>query len=1029
MDGHPPPTPDLQKFKYMANFVFTGVFAVEFIVLNLGLGLKKYWTTLVTAFDGVIVISSFVELGLDGSGGAIKAFRGFRLLRIFKLAKKWTSFRVLVKAMGRTMASMFHFSVVLLLMMLVFTLMGTTFFSRSFRFTVDADGHKVQVGGPSRAPYCPGEDGTMEFGNVDCIPRAHFDGFLMAFVTVFQVLSGENWNTVMYDSMIGAGNLAAVYFILLVVVGQLVFLNLFLAILMDNFATAKDAVETQEAANSEMKAQRRSILAGASAADLSNKLADTVNMDVPADNQETSEEEAARKAEAEAGRLAVSSLKAAAKVLQKPETAKWPRDYSLLLFSPDNPVRKACATLVKSKPFDNFILFLIIISSLAMAVDNPLKNPAAVLSQILHYMNIFCTCVFLIEMITKKIADGAICGKNAYWRKGWNMLDGLVVTISVIDLLPLPATFKSLKTLRVLRALRPLRVISRNPNLKLVIDTLARSLPELCNLLVVAGLFFLIFGLFSVASFKGGFYTCQVVFDGDIAASDDVGVDNVAAAILDEDSGVSWLCVDSNPQSPSFGAAWPAPAAVLGVAEPYGKSCDDFLAAIQEFPGGNLPPPSASAKLLFWHRASSDTPICVTSCPADNRAAEDRDRPAGCPGPVTMYNVPDITDGSSVFDPLQVMEVTSLQVPAAVHPDGRRYERGETSFLGPYPEWQAASTQWLMPCGDLTDITDTQWPKGVTIQGCRSRMCNDADGLAPNEATIKACEQECRSVPGVDKFYCNIACEDDMSEACKLCLEECIAGCECSSGSPQNRFCERLQLDAGECAETGGKWVNFNQNFDSIGTAFLTLIEIATTEGWVDVMYMAMDNRGPHLSPERDYQTVWSLYFVLFIFVGSFFILNLCVGVIVDNFSRMKDAGEEVLLTPFQQQYKESLKKMDKEKLIFGLTHLQELPELRRRVFFIVSSPLFENGIMMCILLNSVVMAVKHFPEPEDLLYRMTFDIINYLFAAIFFVEALLKIFSLRWTYFIDNWNLFDFTCVLATIVGFVLQFAFKIET
>merc|ERR1719473_1440703 len=83
---------------------------------------------------------------------------------------------------------------------------------------------------------------------------------------------------------------------------------------------------------------------------------------------------------------------------------------------------------------------------------------------------------------------------------------------------------------------------------------------------------------------------------------------------------------------------------------------------------------------------------------------------------------------------------------------------------------------------------------------------------------------------------------------------------------------------------------------------------------------------------------------------------------------------------------------------------------------------------MMCILLNSVVMAVKHFPEPEDLLYRMTFDIINYLFAAIFFVEAVLKIFSLRSTYFIDNWNLFDFTCVLATIVGFVLQFAFKIE-
>lgn len=1035
MDGHPPPTPVVQRFRYIAGLVFNAVFAFEFVVLNVGLGPKKYWTNMVTAFDGLIVITSFVEIFLDGSG-AMTAFRGFRLLRIFKLAKKWTSFRVLVKAMGRTMASMFHFSVVLLLMMLVFTLMGTTFFSRSFRFTVDADGHKVQVGGPSRAPYCPGEDGTMEDGNVDCIPRAHFDGFLMAFVTVFQVLSGENWNTVMYDSMIGAGNLAAVYFILLVVVGQLVFLNLFLAILMDNFATAKDAVETQEAVNSEMKAQRRSILAGATAADLSNTLSDTVTMDVPADNEVEPvdpEAEALRKAEAEAVSSSLSSLKAAAKVLEKPkglEPPKWPRDYSLLLFAPENPVRKACATLVKSKPFDNFILFLIIISSLAMAVDNPLKNPAAVLSQILYYMNIFCTCVFLIEMITKKIADGAICGKNAYWRKGWNMLDGLVVTISVIDLLPLPATFKSLKTLRVLRALRPLRVISRNPNLKLVIDTLARSLPELCNLLVVAGLFFLIFGLFSVAYFQGGFFTCQVVFEGDIAASDDVGVDNVAARIAwvpeegKQESAPSWMCVDSNPISPSFGATWAAPEVAASMT--YGESCGAFLDKIREFPGGNLPPPSASADLKFWHRASSDTPICATSCPADRRAADDQPRPAGCPGPVSMDNVPDITNGDFVFDPLQAEDWTTLQVPSAVHPDGRRYGKGETSFLGPYPEWQAASTRWLMPCNDITDIA------GAAIQGCRSRMCNQADGIDVDETTKTSCKQECEGVPGVEPFYCNNACNAkeglETSETCKDCIAECIAGCECSSGSPQNRFCERLQMDAGVCAETGGLWVNFNQNFDSIGTAFLTLIEIATTEGWVDVMYMAMDRRGPHLNPERDTIMAWSIFFVVFIFVGSFFILNLCVGVIVDNFSRMKDAGEEVLLTPFQQQYKESLKKMDKEKLIFGLTHLQELPVLRRRVFFIVSSPLFENGIMACILLNSVVMAIKHFPEPEDLWYHITFDIINYLFAAIFFVEAVLKIFSLRWTYFIDNWNLFDFTCVLATIVGFVLQFAFKIE-
>ena len=43
----------------------------------------------------------------------------------------------------------------------------------------------------------------------------------------------------------------------------------------------------------------------------------------------------------------------------------------------------------------------------------------------------------------------------------------------------------ALKALRLLRALRPLRVISRNQNLKLVVVTLLRSIPQLCNLLIL----------------------------------------------------------------------------------------------------------------------------------------------------------------------------------------------------------------------------------------------------------------------------------------------------------------------------------------------------------------------------------------------------------------------------------------------------------------------------------------------------------------------------------------------------------------
>merc|ERR1719281_552731 len=130
-------------------------------------------------------------------------------------------------------------------------------------------------------------------------------------------------------------------------------------------------------------------------------------------------------------------------------------------------------------------------------------------------MNLGLTVIFTIEMFLKKISFGALFGKvgenGPYWRKPWNILDGGVVIVAVIDTLGIGQQYAAIKTLRVLRALRPLRVISRTPNLKLVVNTLFKSVPELCNLLVVAGLFLLIVGLLNVTYFKGAFYSCQAV--------------------------------------------------------------------------------------------------------------------------------------------------------------------------------------------------------------------------------------------------------------------------------------------------------------------------------------------------------------------------------------------------------------------------------------------------------------------------------------------------------------------------------------
>jgi len=124
--------------------------------------------------------------------------------------------------------------------------------------------------------------------------------------------------------------------------------------------------------------------------------------------------------------------------------------------------------------FENFILTLITISTINLALENPLDNPAARKLAILQYIDYGMTAIFTLEMITKMIAFGLIInGKESYLRVGWNILDFFIVMSSLASLSPgTGANLKVLKTLRILRVLRPLRMVSHNRGLKISITAL-----------------------------------------------------------------------------------------------------------------------------------------------------------------------------------------------------------------------------------------------------------------------------------------------------------------------------------------------------------------------------------------------------------------------------------------------------------------------------------------------------------------------------------------------------------------------------
>lgn len=188
---------------------------------------------------------------------------------------------------------------------------------------------------------------------------------------------------------------------------------------------------------------------------------------------------------------------------------------SLSHWSSEASLTDVCSRIVSHKQFDNIILVCILLSSFCMALDNPLDNPESTVKRMLFVSNIVFTVIFFTEMMLKIKVMGFIATPGTYLRNSWNVLDFVIVCISLIEFVDLAMADEGggsglsfLKTTRILRAFRPLRLISRNPNLKLVVNTLFRSVPELCNLLIVGSFFFLLFGLLGMNMLKGTFYRC-----------------------------------------------------------------------------------------------------------------------------------------------------------------------------------------------------------------------------------------------------------------------------------------------------------------------------------------------------------------------------------------------------------------------------------------------------------------------------------------------------------------------------------------
>uniref|UniRef100_A0A674F5D3 Calcium voltage-gated channel subunit alpha1 E n=1 Tax=Salmo trutta TaxID=8032 RepID=A0A674F5D3_SALTR len=187
----------LSTFLYYAEFVFLGLFLAEMFLKMYGLGFRLYFHSSFNCFDCGVIVGSIFEVVWGffrpGMSFGISVLRALRLLRIFKITKYWASLRNLVVSLMSSMKSIISLLFLIFLFIVVFALLGMQLFGGRFIF----------------------EDYTP----------ANFDTFPAAIMTVFQILTGEDWNEVMYNGIRSQGGVqygmwSSIYFIVLTLFGN-----------------------------------------------------------------------------------------------------------------------------------------------------------------------------------------------------------------------------------------------------------------------------------------------------------------------------------------------------------------------------------------------------------------------------------------------------------------------------------------------------------------------------------------------------------------------------------------------------------------------------------------------------------------------------------------------------------------------------------------------------------------------------------------------------------------------------------------
>ncbi|XP_063929403.1 sodium channel protein para-like isoform X5 [Zophobas morio] len=861
---------DLEKALKSGNYFFTATFAIEATMKLVAMSPKYYFQEGWNIFDFIIVALSLIELGLEGVQG-LSVLRSFRLLRVFKLAKSWPTLNLLISIMGRTMGALGNLTFVLCIIIFIFAVMGMQLFGKNYTDNVD------------------------RFPDHD-LPRWNFTDFMHSFMIVFRVLCGE-WIESMWDCML-VGDVSCIpFFLATVVIGNLVVLNLFLALLLSNFGSSSLSAptadnDTNKIAEAFDRIGRFTRWTKASVLHIAKlirfKLTNQIS-DQPSDVRD--------------GGLEISAEEIVADGLIK----KSPKDRLEVTIGTGMDLtvhgdpKRGKNSINKSKTIGNSIL------EHGMYIGHLDED----------------------EISNKSYGSHKHRFKDESHKGSADMLDEHEEKRDA-----------SKEELGIADEMEDDRYESERP---------------LTDIVVVAN-------------------------------TEDIIIDEYAADCFPETCYKKFPFLAGDEDSP-FWQGW-----------------------------GNL---RFKTFRLIENKYFETAVIIMILLSSLALALEDvhlQQRPILQD---VLYYMDRIFTVIFFFEMLIKWLALGFQtyftnawcwldfviVMVCNHVYKKYQQRLMCSLQVSLINFIAA----LCGAGGIQAFKTMRTLRALRPLRAMSRM----QGM---RVVVNALVQAIPSIFNV-LLVCLI-----------FWLIFAIMGVQLFAGkyfkcvdANKSTLSYEIIPDYNACVAENYTWENSPMNFDHVGKAYLCLFQVATFKGWIQIMNDAIDSRDINKQPIRETNIYMYLYFVFFIIFGSFFTLNLFIGVIIDNFNEQKKKGGDsiaLMMTDAQKKYYNAMKKMGSKKPMKAIPRPRWRPQAI--VFEIVSNKKFDMIIMLFIGLNMLTMTMDHYQQEET--FTKVLDSLNTIFIVIFSTECLMKIFALRYHYFTEPWNLFDTVVVILSILGLVLS-------